>query len=131
MRLRKAVSCFMAVVLFLSVAAGNAKASLSESDIARIDTYISTQLREANIPGAALAVIEKGKVIHVKGFGVSGLDGRPITGESGFIIGSTTKSFTALAIMQLVEAGKVELDAPIQKYITLQKLFITQKKEQL
>ncbi len=40
-----------------------------------------------------------------------------VTPQTPFLLGSTTKSFTALAIMQLVEAGKIELDAPVQRYL--------------
>ena len=44
-------------------------------------------------------------------------EGRPVTGHTQFYVGSLTKTFTALAVMQLVEQGKVELDAPVQNYL--------------
>jgi CubicO group peptidase (beta-lactamase class C family) len=53
----------------------------------------------------------------LKGFGIADPSGRPVTPQTPFIIGSTTKSMTAVAVMQLVEAGKLELDAPVQRYL--------------
>ncbi len=91
--------------------------SLSDDDFHRIDAYIESQLADTGIPGAALVIVEGDQITHVRGYGVAGEDGRPVTAESGFYIGSLTKSFTAVAIMQLVEAEHVELDAPVQKYL--------------
>jgi CubicO group peptidase (beta-lactamase class C family) len=82
-----------------------------------IDAYVDEQLKALNIPGASLAIIEGDKIVHVKGFGVSGPDGEAPTPQTPFIICSLTKSFTALAVMQLVEAGKIDLDAPVQRYL--------------
>jgi CubicO group peptidase (beta-lactamase class C family) len=55
--------------------------------------------------------------VHVQGFGQADKSGREVTSETPFLIGSVTKSFTALAIMQLSEAGQVQLDAPVQRYL--------------
>ncbi|HEX9108690.1 MAG TPA: serine hydrolase domain-containing protein, partial [Longimicrobiales bacterium] len=55
--------------------------------------------------------------MHERGFGVADPDGRPVTPRTPFILGSMTKSFTALAVMQLVEQGRVVLDAPVQRYL--------------
>ncbi|MFN0299591.1 MAG: serine hydrolase domain-containing protein, partial [Burkholderiales bacterium] len=57
------------------------------------------------------------RIIHLRGFGVADETARSVTHETPFRIGSITKSFTALAVMQLVEAGKVELDAPVRRYL--------------
>jgi CubicO group peptidase (beta-lactamase class C family) len=63
-----------------------------------------------------LAVTQDGQITHARGFGTAG-DGQPVTADTPMFIGSQTKSFTALGVMQLVEAGKLELDAPVQRYI--------------
>ena len=60
---------------------------------------------------------EDDRIVHLRGFGEADSSGRPVSPQTPFIIGSLSKSVTALAIMQLVEAGKVELDAPVQRYI--------------
>ena len=55
--------------------------------------------------------------MHQRGFGQARPGGEAPTPQTPFFIGSLTKSITALAVMQLVEAGKVELDAPVQRYL--------------
>ena len=82
-----------------------------------VDEYISTKMKELGIPGAALVIVEGDQIVHLKAFGVADASGRPVTSQSPFFAGSTGKSFTALAIMQLVEAGKIELDEPVQTYL--------------
>lgn len=66
--------------------------------------------------GQPLPFPQGGEVVYSTGYGIAGL-GRPMTADTPMIIGAHSKSFTALAIMQLVEAGKIDLDAPIQRYI--------------
>jgi CubicO group peptidase (beta-lactamase class C family) len=56
-------------------------------------------------------------LLAFKGFGVANASGRLVTPQTPFFTGSTGKSFAALAILQLVEAGKIELDAPVQTYL--------------
>ena len=109
----------MAVAMFseLITAKAETSTSLSEADFRMIDAFIEKELKEANIPGAALVIVEGNQITHLRGYGVAGPDGRPITAETAFFIGSVSKSFTALATMQLVEAGQIELDAPVQKYL--------------
>lgn len=82
-----------------------------------IDKYVEDQMEELRIPGAALAVVQGDQIVHLKGFGSADPGGRAVTAQTPFIIGSTSKSFTALAVMQLVEQGKIDLDAPAQRYL--------------
>ena len=82
-----------------------------------IDAYVEGQMRRLNIPGVSLAIVEGDKIVHLRGFGQARPGGEAPTPQTPFFIGSLTKSFTALAVMQLVEAGKVELDAPVQRYL--------------
>jgi CubicO group peptidase (beta-lactamase class C family) len=119
MTLKKTINGFIAVLLFLPLIIARAETStlLSEADLRSIDTYIETQIKQANIPGAALVVVEENQITYMRGYGVAGPNEQPVTAETLFLLGSVSKSFTALAIMQLVEAGKIELDAPVQKYL--------------
>lgn len=80
-----------------------------------IDAYIKEQLHCLKIPGASLAIVEDDRIVHLRGFGKARPGGGAPTPQTPFFIGSLTKSFTALALMQLVEAGKVELDGPVQR----------------
>jgi CubicO group peptidase (beta-lactamase class C family) len=82
-----------------------------------IDAYIGRHLDRLNVPGAALAIVEGDRIVHLHGFGRARPGGEPPSPQTPFIVGSLTKSFTALAVMQLVEAGKIELDAPVQRYL--------------
>ncbi len=82
-----------------------------------VDAYVERQMRRLNMPGAALAIVQGDRIVHQRGFGRARPGGEPPTPQTPFFIGSLTKSFTALAVMKLVEAGKVELDAPVQRYL--------------
>ena len=70
-----------------------------------------------SVPGLAVALIEDGRVINVQGHGVAGPDGRPVTGGTSFPIGSVSKSFTALVVLQLAAEGKLGLDDPVVRYL--------------
>jgi CubicO group peptidase (beta-lactamase class C family) len=83
----------------------------------RIDAYIQSRMQIANIPGLALGVVYGDEVVYLRGYGIAAPDGRAVTPQTPFILGSTSKSFTALAVMQLVEAGKIDLDAPVTTYL--------------
>jgi CubicO group peptidase (beta-lactamase class C family) len=82
-----------------------------------IDAYLESKLRQYRIPGLALAIVKGDRVVHLKGFGMADPQKRSVTPDTPFILGSVSKSFTALAIMQLVGAGKVNLDTSVQKYL--------------
>jgi CubicO group peptidase (beta-lactamase class C family) len=66
----------------------------------------------------SIGIVQGDQIIHVAGFGQADSHGRPLTPQTPMITASITKSFTALAVMQLVEAGKVDLDAPVQRYLS-------------
>jgi len=68
------------------------------------------------VPGAALVIVRGSQIVHARGFGDDGAGG-PVTPQTGFILGSMSKSFTALAVMQLAEQGRIDLDAPVQRYL--------------
>jgi len=108
------------LTLMLVPAIGSVKASPTqqgETDFAAIDAYVDTQLNDLGIPGIALGIVQGDQIVHLQGFGFADSSGRKITPQTPFYIGSVTKSFTALAVMQLVEAGKIDLDAPVQTYL--------------
>ena len=74
-------------------------------------------MQATRLPGVALGIVHGDQIVHLKGFGTARPDGPAVTPQTPFTIGSTTKSFTALATMQLVEVGKMALDAPVQRYL--------------
>ena len=84
----------------------------------QVDNYVRTVMAERQIPGAAVAVIDKGKVVKIQGYGVASLEHNvPVTLDTVFEIGSVSKQMTASGIMLLVEDGKVALDEKISAYL--------------
>src|SRR3970040_2275197 len=113
-------SALICLILMLALTFGNVNASLTqpaEIDFAAIDAYVTEQMNNLGIPGMALGIVQDGQITHLQGFGVADSSGRAVTPQTPFYLGSVTKSFTALAVMQLVEEGQVDLDAPVQKYL--------------
>jgi CubicO group peptidase (beta-lactamase class C family) len=90
--------------------------SLPSTTTHAIDSFIQDEMRKNQIPGLSVGIVEGNEVIYLRGFGNASSD-RQVTPQTSFIIGSMSKSFTALAVMQLVEAGQIELDVPVQRYI--------------
>lgn len=108
---------WLLIVLIIQAHSPRIQASNDEVDSKAIDAYIESKMRWPRIPGLAVAIVKGDRIVYLKGFGQADPSGRPVTPQTPFIIGSVTKSFTALAVMQLVEAGKVDLDSSVQKYI--------------
>ena len=82
-----------------------------------VDTYIMNEMKAEKLPGIAIGIVKDNQIIYLKGYGKTDPSGRPVKKSTPFVIGSMTKSFTAMAVMQLVEAGKIDLDATVQTYI--------------
>lgn len=78
----------------------------------RAVSYVTEQLRADGAPDATFAVVRDGRITE------SGALGEGITTQTPFALGSFSKSFTATAVMQLVDSGKVDLDAPVTHYIS-------------
>ncbi len=90
-------------------------------DSSKVSGEIDQMLSEAfhsDAPGAAVLVLDNGKVILRKGYGVADMElGVAVDPGQVFRICSITKQFTAVAVLQLVEAGKVRLEDEIGKYV--------------
>jgi CubicO group peptidase (beta-lactamase class C family) len=106
------------VALFpLMASAAPAAAPHATPDFGAIDAYVLAQMSMEHIPGVALGIVHGNQIVHLRGFGVADQAGAAVTPQTDFSISSMTKSFTAVAIMQLVEQGQVALDAPVQRYL--------------
>lgn len=91
--------------------------------VTQIDAMVEETMARIDLPGFALAVVKDGEVVYAKGFGVTSLDGgAPVTSQTVFQWAETSMALTAMAVMQLVEAGKIDLDAPITDYVPYFKL---------
>ena len=84
---------------------------------AALDAWFDDVVRDAGIPGAAIVVVRDGRIVNDHGVGVADDSGRPVTGQTPFVIGSLAKSLTALAVSQLAERGLVDLDSPVRRYL--------------
>ncbi|MEL7719389.1 serine hydrolase domain-containing protein [Citromicrobium bathyomarinum] len=103
---------FSAMLFCLLALVAAAGASAGE-----LDTFVDAQMERTPLPGVAWGVVD-GDAITAGARGTLESGGSAaVTEDTPFLLGSISKSFTALAVMQLVEAGKVDLDAPIARYL--------------
>jgi len=78
---------------------------------------ILKQMKRSKVPGAAVGVLNKGRE-YTAGFGMTNVrNPQPVTANTLFQTGSISKTFTSTVLMRLAELGKVDLDAPVRKYI--------------
>ena len=83
-----------------------------------IDAFLKSKMQQRNIPGMQLAIVKNGEIVKLGNYGLANLqDSIPITENTVFILNSITKAFTGVAIMQLVEAGKLNLALPVSTYL--------------
>lgn len=89
-----------------------------KATIGLLDKWIGLQLHERHLPGLAAGIVHKGELIWGKGYGLADVEQqKPVTLDTRFRIASITKTFTALAILQLRDGGKLRLDDPISAYL--------------
>ncbi len=104
-------------LLLVPLAVGQtAPAAPSAADLAAIDAFVQGRMRAHAIPGVALAITYGGEVVHARGFGDAG-DGEAMTADTPLYIGSIAKALTGVAVLQLVDEGRLELDAPVRAYL--------------
>jgi CubicO group peptidase (beta-lactamase class C family) len=86
--------------------------------VASLDAAVDEILRAARIPGAAIAAVADGRIIYARGFGWRDLKTRkPVTPNTVYPIASTTKAINATLLGMLVDEGRLDWDAPVQRYL--------------
>lgn len=101
-----------ALILIVSIAPSPAAAAPD-----RIDAIVASQMRISDIPGAAVAIVERGRVTKIKGYGLASLEwSAPVDADTRFQLASATKIFTGVLLMRLVEQGAVSLDDPLTRW---------------
>ncbi len=116
--MRQNIVLLLVIVSFLNLN-GQSKKEL----VSQLDLKVPKFMKEKNVPGMAIAVIDKGQVIYKNGYGFSNISkSDKIQTSTGFNIGSISKLYTAIGVMKLVEDGKIDLDFPAEKYLTRWKL---------
>src|SRR5258708_2683240 len=103
------------LLIFVAFAAFAASASAQTQDA--IDDFVRTEMERQKTPGVSIAVIRRGEVVKVKGYGFANVEHQaPVKPETIFESGSMGKQFTSTAVMLLVEDGKIALTDSIAKY---------------
>ena len=83
----------------------------------RIEKLVESFIGQTKVPGSAVLVAQKGKVVFKKSYGLANIEqGIRVSDDTAFAVGSITKQFTGLAIAQLITAGKLSLDDPLHKF---------------
>jgi CubicO group peptidase (beta-lactamase class C family) len=104
--------------LLTSIFSSCAPKSAAPQSVAELDAYIAKEVLAAQYPGFSVAVVVDDKMVWSKGYGVSNLTTRAaVTADTPFMLASVSKVVTGTALMQLVEAGKLDLDADINTYL--------------
>ncbi len=107
------IAAFLMLLPCLAMAAG-----MPEDANAQARRFIKEIMQRERIPGLQLAVVKDGRVVLSEHYGFANVENRvPVTSRTLFPINSATKSFTGVAMMQLVESGQVELDASASRYL--------------
>jgi CubicO group peptidase (beta-lactamase class C family) len=84
-----------------------------------IDFFVKNQMQKLRIPGLQLAIVQHGKIIKTGNYGLANIqDSIAVNNNTVFNLNSITKAFTGVAILQLVEAGKLDLALPVSTYLT-------------
>jgi CubicO group peptidase (beta-lactamase class C family) len=87
--------------------------------LAKLDAEVPGWLKQINVPGAAVAVIQDGVVTATRGYGLANVEKQiPVTPTTCFNVASISKTIAAWGVMRLVEQGKLDLDAPVETYLT-------------
>ncbi len=106
---KKLIYC-LSLVLFISVN--------SIAQVENVDSAIQQILKEEKVVGLSIAVVKNNKIIYTSSFGKSNLEsGAPLNNNNIFRIASISKSFSATAIMQLIESGKLDLDEDVSNLV--------------
>jgi CubicO group peptidase (beta-lactamase class C family) len=112
------VSSFLTLFMILLWTTTPALANPASSDLQeKVDTYIAETMHRFPIPGMAVGIVKDDQILYLKGYGIANTRGDPVTPQTLFPLQSVTKTFTALAIHQLANTGKIDLDEPVQTYI--------------
>jgi len=110
----------LVLILFLAAATAGSASQPDPNAHAwsRIAEFAHARMREANTPGMALAITSRERLLHLSTFGYANLHAkRALTADTLFEIGSISKSFTSIALLQLRDERRFDPDAPITRYL--------------
>src|SRR5579862_2532972 len=120
---RALIQAIAATLLLLACARADDRANIPpRSDYAKIaaglEWIIQQQMQEKQLPAFSIALVDGNQIVWVQGFGYQDPEHKiPATAHTVYRVGSVSKLFTDIGVMQMVEAGKINLDAPVSQYI--------------
>ena len=89
-----------------------------EQTVGRVEAFIGEVMKAQGLPAVSIAVVEGPRVVWARGFGLAKPEeGAAATASTVYRVGSVSKLFTDMAVMQLVEQGKLDLDSPVSRYL--------------
>ena len=113
---RAGVAAALLATWLLSLPAPTSSAD-SAGDFTEVDAHVRGAMEASGVPGIAYAVTQDGKVVHLAAFGSAGPGDTAMSPQTTVVIGSVGKSITALAVRQLIAAGRLDIDAPVARYL--------------
>ncbi len=114
---RKAAGIFFMIGVGMTALAGTTSAQHSPASTA-LDTSLRGAVESKDVPGVVALITDRERVLYQSAFGVADVaNGRPLTSDALFRIASMTKPVTSVALMQLIEQGRLGLDDPAEKYL--------------
>jgi D-alanyl-D-alanine carboxypeptidase len=115
--LRTLASLSAAALLPLAPAPAGAASGLPDA-LDAISAYAPRAMREQGTPGLSVAITDRTKTLRIITLGYANRETQaPVTAQTSFAIGSITKSMTALALLELRDSGRLDLDAPVRRYL--------------
>lgn len=88
-------------------------------DAKSIDRLVDQALRAWDVPGVAVVIVNSDGVVHIKGYGVREINGKPVTPDTIFPLASCSKAFTTMLIAALADDGKLNWDDPVRKHLPI------------
>ncbi len=109
----------MPILLALTILPdANAPSKRYEAAIAAVDAFVAREVADKKLPALSIALVDDQAIVWSKGYGFTDAGKTlPATAETVYRVGSVSKLFTDIAVMQLVEQGRIDLDAPVKKYL--------------
>lgn len=116
------LSIFLSILFFTTAALGSEKGSdldnISENCFNEVDSVIENYMKKGSIPGLYIGIIKEGKTVYEKGFGYADLEERKeVNNNTLFEIGSNSKAFTALAILNLEKNGQLDINDKVSDFL--------------
>jgi CubicO group peptidase (beta-lactamase class C family) len=116
------------LLLFIACCLSVASFAQQDKKVAKklkgVDKYITKAMKDWKVPGVAIVVVQDGKVVYQKGYGYRNVAKKlPVTNQTLFAIGSSSKAFTAAAVCQLADEDKLDLDKPVKNYLPNFKMY--------